>query len=135
MNYFSHFHKKIACNGFVSCLFYSKLQILWESHKIWQNIPPFFGNYLVPLKQIGIFFQIFVAFSEYLNFNEYKMSTITELLGYLQRPCFDPLCIEKKMTSFFPIKPQSMTHIHSGFALQFQSCGVSWLRTKVLVIK
>ena len=63
------------------------------------------------------------------------MSTLTKLLGYLQRPCFDPLCIEKKMTSFFPIKPQSMTHIHSGFPLQFLSCGVSWLRTKILVIK
>ena len=76
--------------------------------------------------------EFLVVFSGYLNFNEYKMSTITKLLGYLKRPCFDPLCIEKKMTSFFPIKPQSMTHIHSGFALQFQSCGVSWPRTKFL---
>ena len=38
-----------------------KVQILWECHK-------FFFNYLVTSKPSGIFFQIFVAFSKYLNF-------------------------------------------------------------------
>ena len=46
-----------------------KVQILWEGHKIWKKTHAFFWNYLVTSKQSGrLFFQIFVAFWEYLNF-------------------------------------------------------------------
>ena len=34
-----------------------KVQILWEGHKIWKNIPPFFKNYLVTCKQSWNFFK------------------------------------------------------------------------------
>ena len=42
---------------------------MWEGHKIWKNLPPFFELIISKVKQIGRFFQIFVAFSEYLNFS------------------------------------------------------------------
>ena len=49
-----------------------KVQILWEVTKIWKKSPiPFFWNYLVTLKQSVGFFQIFVAFSEYVNFKNH----------------------------------------------------------------
>ena len=38
--------------------FVSKVQILWEGHKIWRKLPPL----------LEFSFQNFVAFSEYLNF-------------------------------------------------------------------
>ena len=42
---------------------------LWEDHKIWKKSSTFQKNYLVTSERIGTyFFQIFVAFSEYLNF-------------------------------------------------------------------
>ena len=48
-----------------------KVQILWEGHKIWKNLPPVLTKQLFLLssvKKSGRFFQIFVAFSEKLDF-------------------------------------------------------------------
>ena len=47
------------------------VQTLWEGHKIWKNLPPVLTKELVllsSLKTSGRFFQIFVAFSEKLDF-------------------------------------------------------------------
>ena len=43
----------------------AQVQILWERHKVWKkNLPLFFQN------KVKDFYQIFVAFSEYLKFSE-----------------------------------------------------------------
>ena len=57
-----------------------KVQILWEDHKIQENPLLFFENYLVMTKQSVRYFQIYVAFSEYLNFNSYKSLVIKGFL-------------------------------------------------------
>ena len=46
-----------------------KVKILWEGHKIWKNLPPVLTKQLFLLSSSGRFFQIFVAFSEKLDFN------------------------------------------------------------------
>ena len=51
---------------------YKKVETLWEGYKIWKNQPPVLTNQLFLLSSVkicGRFFQIFVAFSEKLNFN------------------------------------------------------------------
>ena len=48
-----------------------KVKTLWEGHKIWKNLPPFLTKQLFSLsivKTSGRFFQIFVDFSEKLDF-------------------------------------------------------------------
>ena len=46
---------------------FCKVQILWKGHKIWKKISTFFFKLLRNIKtKWEIFFQIFVAFSEYL---------------------------------------------------------------------
>ena len=48
-----------------------KVQLLWEGHKIWKNLPPVLTKQLFLLRSFetsGRFFQIFVAFSEKLDF-------------------------------------------------------------------
>ena len=48
-----------------------KVKKLWEGHKIWKNLPPVLTKQLFLLSSVktsGRFFQIFVAFSEKLNF-------------------------------------------------------------------
>ena len=48
-----------------------KVQILWKGHKIWKNFPPVLTKQLFLLNSIkrsGMFFEIFVAFSEKLDF-------------------------------------------------------------------
>ena len=45
-----------------------KVKTLWEGHKIWKKISHLFWGLLSSVKTNGIFFQIFVAFSENLNF-------------------------------------------------------------------
>ena len=45
-----------------------KVQLFWESHKNLRNLPYGFDIYLVNVKTIRQFAQIFVAFSEKLNF-------------------------------------------------------------------
>ena len=47
-----------------------KVKIVWEGSKFWNNLlpPTLFWNYMVTAKQSGIFFRLFVTFSEYLNF-------------------------------------------------------------------
>ena len=47
----------------------NKVQILWEGQTIWKDLPPFFETFSTS-KQSGIFFPIFVAFSEKLNFTD-----------------------------------------------------------------
>ena len=50
---------------------HGKVKTLWEGHKIWKNLPPVLTKQLFLLSSVktsGIFFQIFVAFSEKLNF-------------------------------------------------------------------
>ena len=47
----------------------SKVQIMWEGHKIKKNIPSCFEiMYFVSPKQSEQFVQISMAFSKYLNF-------------------------------------------------------------------
>ena len=49
-----------------------KVQTLWEGHKIWKNLPPVLTKQLFLLSSVktgGIFFQIFVTFSENLDIN------------------------------------------------------------------
>ena len=48
-----------------------KVQILWEGHKNVRNRPNGFEIYLVNVKTIRTIAQIFVAFSEKLNFNSF----------------------------------------------------------------
>ena len=52
--------------------FLDKFKSKWEGHKIWKNLPPVLTKQLFLLsrsvKASGIFFQIFVAFSEKLDF-------------------------------------------------------------------
>ena len=55
---------------------YIKVQILWEGHKIWKNLPPVLTKQLFLLSSVktsGRFFQIFVAFSEKLDFTPENM--------------------------------------------------------------
>ena len=49
-----------------------KFQLFWEGHKILRNLPRGFDIYLVNLKTMRKFAQIFVAFSEKLYFKESK---------------------------------------------------------------
>ena len=49
-----------------------KVEILWEGHNFGKNLPLVWQNSRfnsVASKQVGDFFQIFVAFSEKLNFS------------------------------------------------------------------
>ena len=51
---------------------FNKVQILWEGHNIWKKSPTCLEKtvfLLSSVKTSGIFFQIFVAFSEKLNFS------------------------------------------------------------------
>ena len=58
-----HFRKKTSLG------LHDEVQILWEGHKIWKKISHLFWDYVLSnVKQSGNFFQIFVAFPEYLNF-------------------------------------------------------------------
>ena len=53
---------------------FDKVKILWEGHKIWKNLPPVLTKQLFLLSSVktsGRFFQIFVAFSEKLDFTIY----------------------------------------------------------------
>ena len=45
-----------------------EIEVLWEGHKIWKKIFRLFEKILS--KQVGWFFLIFVALSEYLNFRK-----------------------------------------------------------------
>ena len=48
-----------------------KVKTLWEGHKMWKNLPPVLTKQMFLLSSVktsGRFFQIFVAFSEKLNF-------------------------------------------------------------------
>ena len=61
--------KTVCLCGNLSAIAYSKVQTLWEGHKIWKNLPlvltkPLF--LLSSVKTSGRFFQIFVAISEKL---------------------------------------------------------------------
>ena len=58
-NYYMHYY--------ISLL---KVLLFWESHKILHNLPYGFDIYLVNVKTIRKIAQIFVAFSEKLNFIE-----------------------------------------------------------------
>ena len=56
---------------FSLCLFIFKVPTLWEGHKIWKHRPPVLTKQLFLLSSIktsGRFFQIFVTFSEKLDF-------------------------------------------------------------------
>ena len=70
-----------------------KVKIFWERHKIWK-IFHLFWNYLVTSKQSGIFYQIFVAFSENLNFNAWKHMYVQECsFRWKFNPIVNPLGI------------------------------------------
>ena len=47
-----------------------KVQLFWEGHKNLRNLPYGFDIYLVNVKTIRQIVQIFVAFSEKLNFTQ-----------------------------------------------------------------
>ena len=78
----------------VPCSF-ATVETLWESHKIWKNHPPVLTNQLLLLSSVktcGRFFQIFVAFSEKLNFNSSHRE-------YLINVSIVPFCIGAKWTT------------------------------------
>ena len=54
------------------CSFYmkniDKVRTFWEAHKIWKNLPHGLYIYLVNDQTMGKIAQIFVCFSESLNF-------------------------------------------------------------------
>ena len=52
---------------------YIKVQILWESHKMLVHLPLFISHYLVASNYKWKMGQIFVAFSEYLNFSRLRI--------------------------------------------------------------
>ena len=60
----SNFHPKVMTHF---CVF--KVQLFWEGHKNVRNRPYGFEIYLVNVKTMRTIAQIFVAFSEKLNFN------------------------------------------------------------------
>ena len=57
-----------------------KVQLFWEDHKKFCNLPHGFDIYLVIVKTLRKIAQIFVAFSEKLNF---KRMGITEILRWI----------------------------------------------------
>ena len=62
-----------------------KVQILWEGHKIWKNFPSVLTKKLLLLSSVKTrrrSFQIFVAFSEKLNFNRTRCRSLV-MLYYL----------------------------------------------------
>ena len=63
------------------------VQILWEGHKILKNIPVYFESNIKTKWEI--FFQIFLAFSEYLNFR--KQTVVYQIESWcftLQKSCY-----------------------------------------------
>ena len=55
--------------------FISKVQTLWQVHKVWNNLPPVLTKQLFLLSSVkisGWFFQKNLAFSEKLDFNKRK---------------------------------------------------------------
>ena len=60
-----------------------KVKTLWESRKIWKNSPPVLTKQLFLLSSVktrGRFFQIFVDFSEKLNFTlKFLRSSVTSI--------------------------------------------------------
>ena len=59
-----------AEQNFKKCGVSCKVQLFWEGHKNLHNLPHGFEIYLVNFKTMRKIAQIFVAFSEKLNFNE-----------------------------------------------------------------
>ena len=57
---------------FIYCIYVSKVQLFWEGHKNLRNRPYGFEIYLVNVKTIRTIAQIFVAFSEKMNFSKAK---------------------------------------------------------------
>ena len=57
-------------------LYTAKVQILWEGQKNFRKPSRLFWNYKVKSKQSGYFFQIFVAFSKYLNWTNSWRTTV-----------------------------------------------------------
>ena len=58
-----------------------KVQLFWEGHKNVRNRPYGFEIYIVNVKTMGTIAQIFVAFSEKLNFkgmNQFNFITLEE---------------------------------------------------------
>ena len=49
---------------------FGKVQLFWEGHKNLELSPTWFDIYLVNVKSSGRWLQIFVAFSEKLNFTK-----------------------------------------------------------------
>ena len=67
---------------------YGKVETLWEGHKIWKNLPPVLTKQLFLLSSVktsGRFFQIFVAFSEKLNFKQIMLKKFQ--MGGIIKPC------------------------------------------------
>ena len=64
--------KTVCLCGNLSAIAYSKVQILWEGHKIWKNFPTDLTKPLFLLSSVntsGRFLKNLVAFTEELNFN------------------------------------------------------------------
>ena len=61
-----------------------KVQLFWKSHKNVRNRPYGFEIYLENMKTIRTIAQIFVAFSEKLNFNGMLWGIMSILGGYSQ---------------------------------------------------
>ena len=87
-----------------------------KTTKLEKNLPPFLKNYLVTSKQSWISFQIFVAFSEYLNFQWAKNQCALYQTKYFSW----------KLETLFPLENQSfmrflIKNIHKLFYFQHKS--------------
>ena len=58
------------CQKFISESYFVKVDILWEGHKALTKSLNWFEKFLVTLELTGRFCHIFVAFSEYANFDK-----------------------------------------------------------------
>ena len=60
-------------NVFEWIIFYFKVQLFWEVHKNLRNLPHGLNGYLVDVQTMRKIVQIYLAFSEKLNFTEKKV--------------------------------------------------------------
>ena len=76
-----------------------------------EKYPTFFRNYLVTSKQSGIFFQIFVAFSKYLNFTYGFDSYYSALPVACLKLCVLFISMESFSSAKHPSPPQGNLYV------------------------
>ena len=87
-----------------------------KSQKIWKDIHLFFWNYLVKSTQNWRFFQIFVTFSEYLNFRS------LQILDTISSWCDERKLLDPDLFSLYPgkISKNERVNISHGDTIIFE---------------